>query len=282
MIADGSVTVTAVRLLSDALTETNHLELLRTARSKSKREVEEIIAALRPQPAVAPSIRKVATPGGPPVASLPISAVLAAQTSVNIRESRCLEHPPQPALIAKPVTVAPRSADQYKIQFTVPKTTHDKLRRVQDLMRHTNPKGDPAVIFDRALTLLLGQLETAKLGKTVRPRAQQRATHPGSRHVPSPVKREVWARDGGQCAFAGTAGRCRETGFQEFHHVVPFAEGGPTTATNIQLRCRAHNAYEAEEWFGSLVVRERQPHEHYLSDAEGMNSATAAISGPAA
>ena len=49
MIADGSVSVTAVRLLSDALTDTNHLELLGAARHKSKREVEELIAAVRPQ-----------------------------------------------------------------------------------------------------------------------------------------------------------------------------------------------------------------------------------------
>jgi hypothetical protein len=54
------------------------------------------------------------------------------------------------------------------------------------------------------------------------------------------------------------AGRCSETGFLEFHHVVPFAEGGRTTAANIQLRCRAHNAYEAEEWFGPLSARPPQ------------------------
>ena len=64
------------------------------------------------------------------------------------------------------------------------------------------------------------------------------------------VKRAVWQRDGGRCAFSGTRGRCVETGFLEFHHVVPFADGGETTSSNIELRCRAHNAYEAEQWFG--------------------------------
>jgi len=78
--------------------------------------------------------------------------------------------------------------------------------------------------------------------------------------VPAAVKREVWARDAGRCAFVGVAGRCTERGFLELHHVVPFAEGGATDASNLQLRCRAHNAYEAEEWFGPLVVRERPPY----------------------
>ncbi|MGH9372818.1 MAG: HNH endonuclease, partial [Vicinamibacterales bacterium] len=50
-----------------------------------------------------------------------------------------------------------------------------------------------------------------------------------------------------------------ERGFLELHHVVPFAAGGAATAENIQLRCRRHNAYEAEQRFGPgpLFVRER-------------------------
>ena len=65
------------------------------------------------------------------------------------------------------------------------------------------------------------------------------------RHVPAAVKRVVWARDAGRCAFVGVDGRCAETGFLEYHHVVPFAAGGPTSVTNLELRCRAHNEYEA-------------------------------------
>jgi 5-methylcytosine-specific restriction endonuclease McrA len=77
------------------------------------------------------------------------------------------------------------------------------------------------------------------------------------RYVRAAEKRKVWARDQGQCAFVGAKGRCVERGFLEFHHVIPFAEGGETTAENLQLRCRAHNAYEAREHFGPLFLRER-------------------------
>jgi hypothetical protein len=45
------------------------------------------------------------------------------------------------------------------VQFTIGRDTHDKLRRAQDLIRHSVPTGDPAVIFDRALTPLLSDLE---------------------------------------------------------------------------------------------------------------------------
>lgn len=257
MIADGSVSVTAVRLLSDALTDTNHLELLGAARHKSKRDVEELIAAVRPQPAMPPSIRKVPTFSPSPGDAPTMSAPLMDATPANARD-RGDEPSPRPASVAKPASVAPLAADLYKIQFTVPKTTHDMLRRVQDLMRHTNPNGDPAVIFVRALTLLLEHLEKTKLAKTPRARNQSRATRPGSRHVPSAVKREVWTRDGGRCAFVGTSGRCSETGFLEYHHVVPFADGGEAITTNIQLRCRAHNACEADEWFRPLAAATRR------------------------
>lgn len=256
MIADGSVTVTAVRLLSDVLTHANHDELLRVAHHKTKREVEELVARVRPQPSIPATIRRVATPDPPPVAPAPISALLGVQSSATSGVPPG-SIPPQPALSPKPVNVAPLSQDQYKIQFTIPKATHDKLRRVQDLMRHTNPTGDPAVIFDRALTLLLDQLEKARLGTTSRPQSRQRETRRRSRHIPSAVKREVWRRDDGRCAFVGAAGRCSETGFLEYHHVTPYADGGDATTANIQLRCRAHNAYEAEEWFGASIARER-------------------------
>jgi 5-methylcytosine-specific restriction endonuclease McrA len=126
-------------------------------------------------------------------------------------------------------------------------------------MRHTIPNGDPAAIFDRALTALLSELERTKLAAAARPRAT-RPTSTSSRHVPAAVKRAVWARDSGRCAFVGTNGRCRETGFLEFHHVTPYAAGGETSVENLQLRCRAHNAYEAEKYFGAggpLFVRKR-------------------------
>lgn len=61
----------------------------------------------------------------------------------------------------------------------------------------------------------------------------------------------MWLRDGGQCAFVARNGRrCNERGFLEFHHVVPYGTGGEATADNIAVRCRAHNGYEADLYFG--------------------------------
>ena len=115
------------------------------------------------------------------------------------------------------------------------------------------PGGDLAVIFERAISLLLAHLERTKLAATGRPR-RAAVVASRSRHVPASVKRAVWTRDQGRCSFVGTNGRCTETGWLEFHHLVPFAAGGQTSAENLALRCRAHNAYEAEQYFGPSPV----------------------------
>ena len=252
LLADGSITLTAVCLLSPHLTAQNHRTVLEAARHKSKREVEQQVAALRPLPDVPSVVRKlpVARLPGPP----PRFGSDSGSTSPSTQAFEHARTAPQP----QPAIIAPLAPERYKVQLTVSRETHDKLRRVQELVRHNLPNGDPAVIFDRALTLLLEQLEKRKTAATSVQRATSQA-HGTSRHIAASVKRDVWARDGGQCAYVGADGRCTERGFLEFHHVVPFAEGGLTTTANLQLRCRAHNAYEAEMHFGPLLFRETSP-----------------------
>lgn len=157
------------------------------------------------------------------------------------------------------VLLVPLSADRYLLRLTIGGETHTKLRYAQNLSRHSIPSGDLATILDRALTLYVRDLERVKLARVDRPRARKdaRATQPStarsdsrSRRIPSEVRRAVWLRDGGRCTFVGPAGRCGEVGWLEFHHVIPFAAGGPATVDNITLRCRAHNQYEADRYFG--------------------------------
>jgi hypothetical protein len=252
LLADGSVTLTTVVLVAPHLTSENHQSVLGAAKHRSRREVEQQVAALRPLPAVPSIVRKVpATKAAVPqpliaASEPPLPSTLNNRSEVQLTSVPCAPSPP-----VRPSVVAALAPELFKVQVTISRETHDKLRRVQDLLRHSVPSGDPAEIFDRALTVLLADLERKKLAQTRRPRPAQDST-PGSRHVPAAVRREVWKRDEGRCAFVGTTGRCAERGFLEFHHVVPFAEGGETTSGNLQLRCRAHNLYEAKEvglWF---------------------------------
>src|SRR5687768_6291554 len=68
LLADGSLHLTAIALLGRHLTAENHEALLAAARHKTKRELEEIVAALRPQGAVPSTVRKVRKAPPPPPA----------------------------------------------------------------------------------------------------------------------------------------------------------------------------------------------------------------------
>jgi hypothetical protein len=247
LLDDGAVTVTAVSLLAPHLNASNHHELLMAARHKSKRDVEHIVAAVRPQPDAPLVVRRLPAPAGRhPSAPASVSCPGAPGAPPSASEM-----PPGPPVAppSRPPVVTPMAPERYKVQFTASGELYRKIRRAQDLIRHVAPDADVALVIDRAVTLLVADLERKKLAAVTRPKAGGPAA-PGTRHIAAAVKRAVWARDAGRCAFVGTAGRCTETGRLEFHHVVPFAEGGEATVGNLGLRCRAHNLHEAALFFG--------------------------------
>ncbi|MET0554766.1 MAG: hypothetical protein ABW221_17120 [Vicinamibacteria bacterium] len=263
-LVEGSLTVTSVRLLARHLTADNHRELLAAASGCSKREVEELIARRFPKPDTPSSVRKVpermqsamlAEPARPVTkpaeASSDPAMTMRAPTPLLVTPETVRPHP-TPAMHRPAVKAL--AADRYEIRFTASAATRDKLKMAQDLLRHAIPSGDVAAIFDRALSELIEAHSRRKMAVVRRPQRARaaRPTVEGSRNVTAEVKRAVWVRDAGRCAFVGTSGRrCSECAFLEYHHVVPYAVGGKATVANIQLRCRAHNGYEAEVFFGT-------------------------------
>ncbi len=272
MLEGGSVNLTTVVLLAAHLTPENHRDVLDATRNKTRRQVEELVARLRPQPDVPSSVRRL--PSANHVAApLPAPRDAAAEsppvgaTEKGASLERLTLAPA--SLPTRPAVVAPLAPERYAIKFTANSETYAKLRRAQDLLRHQIPDGDIGQIIDRALSALLEDLARKKLAATDHPRDSRRITQ-GSRHIPAAVKREVWRRDGGQCAFVGKDGcRCTERGFLEFHHVLPHAAGGEPTVDNLQLRCRAHNGHEAERYSGRRhAAAAKEPHAWYSVQTE--------------
>ena len=286
LLASGAMSLTSVRMLRPHLTPENHEAVLARARGRSRREIEALVAELAPRPDVPSSVRKLPTVSPTPtlLPTAPATRVEAATPEPAPPVSS-----PPPLRTRRPIIEA-TSPERYRVQFTIGKESHDKLRRVQVLLRREIPDGDPDAIFDRALTLLLEKVEKTKLGAAAKPRP--RSIRPGadrelrtpvipSRDVPRHVRRGVSQRDGGQCAFVSKDGhRCTERTFLEFHHIVPYALGGLATVENISLRCRRHNQYEADLVFGphgTSVVSEghavsswsRGPMSRQISDNSG-------------
>ena len=265
LLASGSLSLTSVRLLRRHLTAENHQSVLAKAKDRSRHDIEVLIAELAPRPDLPSAVRKLPCPTAPPSAGLG-----PAMTSVPSAAGTAIAPSPS-ALPATPRPIVQAWApERYRVQFTIGQETHEKLRRLQALLRREIPDGDPGAIFDRALTVLLEKVEKTKLAaaakprpnRPIRPGTDKEVRKPGlpSRHVPREVKRAVWRRDAGQCAFVSPTGRrCTERTFLEFHHIQPYAKQGPATVANISLRCWRHNHYEAELIFGPhgpSIVRE--------------------------
>ena len=276
LLADGSVNVTTVTLLAAHLTEDNHRGVLREATQKTKEEVKEIACRLAPKPPVKTVIRAVATPAAAPLATF-VPATTVPGTSTPGDEALVASDASAPAeggsggrttgdadkgeefrpatslggVHRRASSIEPRAPERFRMHLDVDRETRDVVSRLQDLLaRETG--GDVSRIVARAVRVLLEDVEREKLAATAAPR-DGRPSREGSRHIPASVRRAVWHRDGGQCAYVGDDGRCRERRFLEWHHVVPHGHQGPPTSDNISLRCRAHNAYEAELVFGKFA-----------------------------
>ncbi len=223
--------------------------------------------------------------------SLPAAASCASGPAIAADAS---EPAPIPSPPPRPTHPEPLGTNRYKIQFTASEQLKDKLEQARALLRHRIPNGDIPELFDYALDLLIREESKRQHGATERLRAKRHTddetkptppeqnetelandseaqagcqTRSASRHIPNHVKREVHARDQGQCTFVSPTGhRCCERGGLQYHHEVPFGKGGESTTANVRLLCRVHNTLLARRDYGQQTIeacieRSRQRHQ---------------------
>ena len=170
LLEAGSITLTTVTLLKPVLTEHNVTATLAVSKHKTKREVEELAAGLRPKADVPPTIRKLpdrreSRPSEAGAASMVGAGDPSTPAENALVDDRVTVSASVPI---KPLsTVAPLAPERYKMSLTLSRETYEKIRRAQDLLRHAIPNGDLAAVLDRALTLLLKDLERSKCGQSI-------------------------------------------------------------------------------------------------------------------
>ena len=129
LLIQGRLNVTTVGLLARVLTNENHRDVLAEAAHKSKREVEALVARIRPLPDVPSTVWKVPVRKALEAGAGPAMPEPAPQQSSSVAMPELAPFEP-PAATMRPV-VAPLAPDRYKVQFTVGRETYDKLRRAQ-------------------------------------------------------------------------------------------------------------------------------------------------------
>jgi len=239
-LRSGAVHLTGLRLLIPHLNEENHEKILAQAAGKSKREIEELAASLAPKPPVPDAVRKLPDRG--------LALVAPGETAAPPRPPSRQERRP---------VIAPLSAETYEIRFTGSRAFRDKLRQAQDLLRHRVPNGELAEVFDKALDVLIAKVlkERFAVGRKPRQATPQGPVASCSREAPDSMKRDVYERDGGRCAFVDEQGnRCPETGCLEFDHVEGYAQTHVHDAKTSRLLCRTHNQLSAEQLYGRAFM----------------------------
>jgi hypothetical protein len=270
MVERGELHLTGITQLAAHLTEENHRAVLNRAKHLTMREIDHLVAELAPKADVASRIVKLprraapikinlesAEPGESPLQTAPVSASsLPEQLLPSESPGLQLSSGSEPvALAASPAKatgerlghVAPLSPRRYKVEITVGEETHETLRQLQDLLSHQIPSGDPALVIERALEDLLKKTLKTKAALTGRPRkATPIRTETTSstfgtltRAIPAKVKRKVWQRDGGSCAFTdGKGRRCDQRRFDITSFLRNDAlAGSVSTSSNITTPC---------------------------------------------
>ncbi|HYP98566.1 MAG TPA: HNH endonuclease signature motif containing protein [Polyangiaceae bacterium] len=269
-VARGELHLCALCALASHLNEQNATELFEASKGKTRRQIEELLAARFPRPDVREQIRRLpAAIGAEAPKIVPDPALGEVEPTVEVEPTARAE-PMSTDVRPRPRgrELEPLSTDRFGVHFTADAELRELIERARELASHRVPNGDLASLMKLMVASFVKQEEKRRFGIGSRPRrargevkssgAPERATPPGgaqSRYLAVQVRRDVHARDAGQCAYVSPDGRrCNARAFIEIDHVEPFARNGSSEASNLRLLCKAHNLLHARKCFGKLHV----------------------------
>ena len=253
-VATGELSLSSLLLLSPVLTDSNQEDLILLARGKSKRDLEAQLAELDPRPGSPDAWRRVpAPPAWGPASVAPLTTPSADSTAGSFLPAKMTgilaEQPP-----LEWQAVMPLSLERVRIGFDAATVLMKLIDRAKQVLRHKYPEGRLEDVLRDALEILLERKDpqnrlSLKPGEAAPvPEPRFLTAWRGGRYIPARVKRAVWQRDDGRCAWRFVDGTlCGSRDAIEFDHFRPFAKGGRSDdARNVRLLCRMHNRMAAK------------------------------------
>lgn len=273
LIEEGNISLTAISVLHPYLTPENHRAWFADVAGKSRRQIEAMVAARHPQGARPDVVRRFPpyspqlAPSAPPHAfeAIPADTVTpASETAVPLGERLApLTALPEPAWTGRPhewQALVPISIDRVRIGFDAGIAVMNMIDRARQILRHKYPEGRLEDLVREALEILLERKDPQRRLALKKPAtaafvadapAEERHVRDlkAGRYIPAWVKKIVWDRDRGRCAWRFEDGTvCGSRDWIEFDHVRPFAKGGRSgSPRNVRLLCRAHNSLAASQ-----------------------------------
>ncbi|WP_242341443.1 HNH endonuclease, partial [Anaeromyxobacter sp. SG66] len=267
-LRDGRLCLSTVALLGQVLTEENVDDLLARAAFRTRAEVEHLVVSVQARTAPRAGVRKLAERAPAAAsASLPLPASDAGAEAAPVASPAEPTVGPDPtagSLPAPPPTVAqPKrraetlavSETHWSLRVTLDRACKEDLETLRSLLSHKVPDGDLAAVLHEAIRCAIQKhgkrkgavaperkTKGAKQAGTTKAAATKKTAGkpPAARTtIPAIVRRAVWTRDGGRCAWVGPDGcRCNSRWKLELDHIQPAALGGPPTVENLRLACR--------------------------------------------
>jgi len=273
-LRDGRLCLSTIALLGQVLTEENLDDLLARAAHRTKAEVDHLVASVQARTAPRAGVRKLPereqgmtsslltlapAEARPEPAREPALAPASAASLVE-RSAPVGALPAAPAFAAcgkpkRPPELRAVSESQWSLRVTIDRACNEDLETLKSLLAHKIPHGDLAAMLHEAIRCGIEKHGKRK-GAVAPARKANRAVPAADRPkvtatIPAEVRREVWRRDGGRCAFVAADGRrCNSRWKLEIDHIQPQALGGSSMVDGLRLACRAHNLLYAERAFG--------------------------------
>jgi 5-methylcytosine-specific restriction endonuclease McrA len=253
----GKLCLTSVADLARVMTPENRAEILPRFFYRSKREARELAVEIRPAEVIPQRDVITTIPGS----SAHGSSLFRPGETEMTHSLRAGPEPSGAAQVAtSPVSTAalqsfvtePLTLELCRIHITVKKRFVAKLDSARDGQSHAQPEATAGEVLETALDLLL-ERQARRRSEVRNPQASTRPSGPN--RVPAAVRRAVWKRDQGKCAWPlDSGGVCGSTRRVELDHVVPRGLGGPSTVDNCRLLCRVHNDLAARLVYGNAQM----------------------------
>jgi 5-methylcytosine-specific restriction endonuclease McrA len=239
------LTLMTLVALKEVLEDSNVDELLERASGLSEPEVRQLVLRMR-----------LGGMGSSTVAATPVAATVAADPVATSAGSASKV---EPAVSFKERATVASGEELQPVTLWVGREFREELEAVRTLLGHAVPDGRREDVLLHVLRAQRKVLERRRYGSRKGATPDSPPSDSRTGYIPAAVRREVYHRDGGTCAFVGEERRrCGSTLRLEYQHVMPLGRGGPSTVENVTLFCRAHNLLQARRDFGEEHTARKQ------------------------